>query len=98
MLSEEDVRHIAKLARIALSDEDVSKFAKRLSVVLDYMDILNECDVSEVEGTNQVTGLENVCDKDEVVKSQSSPEELLACSELPVDSNQIRVLPAIKGI
>ena len=96
MLSEEDVRHIAKLARIALSDEEVVKFSKQLSGVLDYMDILNECDVSSVEGTNQVTGLENVSGKDEVVKAQAGREELLNCSELPVDSNQIRVLPAIK--
>ena len=96
MLDEKQVRHVAKLARIALTDAEVKKFTKQLSGVLDYMDILNEVDTKNVPETSQVTGLRDVFDKDEIVKGQASREELLECSELPVDSKQIRVMPAIK--
>jgi len=96
MLSEEEVKHVAKLARITLTDAEVKKFSTQLSGVLDYMDILSEVDVSETEGTNQVTGLNNVMREDDVKASPASREQLLETSELPVDSKQVRVLPAIK--
>lgn len=87
---------MAKLARINLSDSEVKKFAGQLSKVLDYMDILNEVDTSKVPETSQVTGLTNVMEKDEILPAQSSSEELLKCSELPIDSNQIRVSRVVK--
>lgn len=96
MLTEEEVRHVAKLARIDLKDKEVKKFSKQLSDVLEYMDILNEVDTESVELTSQVTGLNNVMRKDKVCDSKATREELLDCSELPKDSKQIRVLPAIK--
>lgn len=96
MLSEEEVRHVAKLARIYLTDDEVKRFSKQLSGVLEYVDILGELDTENVECTSQVTGLKNVLSKDEIGKVLCEREELLKCSELPLDSNQIRVLPAIK--
>ncbi|MFH1533799.1 MAG: Asp-tRNA(Asn)/Glu-tRNA(Gln) amidotransferase subunit GatC [Nitrospirota bacterium] len=96
MLSEKEVRHVAKLARIELTDSEVKKFSGQLSGVLDYMDILKEVDTEGVEETSQVTGLQNVLGADEVVAGRCKREELLECSELPVDDKQIRVLPAIK--
>jgi aspartyl/glutamyl-tRNA(Asn/Gln) amidotransferase C subunit len=95
MLTEEQIRHIAKLGRIALTDEEVERYTTQLSDVLDYMEILNELKTDDVEGTNQVTGLENVLDADIVHGSQSTPEELLKCTELPVDTQQIRVKKTI---
>jgi len=96
MLTDDQVRHIAKLARIHLSDDEVKKFAKQLSDVLDYMDILNEVDTEGIAETGQVTGLKNVMEKDEVLTAQSSRSELLGCSELPIDSKQIRVINVMK--
>lgn len=96
MLTEEQVRHVAKLARLKLTDEEVKKFAGQLSGVLEYVDILKEVDTEGVEITSQVTGLKNVMRKDEVVSSEAKREELLACSELEVDSNQVKVMNAIK--
>ncbi|PIZ76713.1 Asp-tRNA(Asn)/Glu-tRNA(Gln) amidotransferase GatCAB subunit C [Candidatus Peregrinibacteria bacterium CG_4_10_14_0_2_um_filter_38_24] len=96
MLTEEQVRHVAKLARLKLTDEEVKKFAGQLSGVLEYVDILKEVDTEGVEITSQVTGLKNVMRKDEVVASTATREELLACSELEVDSNQVKVMNAIK--
>jgi len=96
MLDEDKVRHVAKLARIELKDEEVKKFTGQLSGVFEYMDILNEVDVSKVKETSQVTGLSNVMERDELVPSQSTREELTSCSELPIDSKQVRVLNIIK--
>lgn len=95
MLSDDQVKHVAKLARIKLTDEEVKKFGKQLSSVLAYIDILSEVDTKDVAETSQVTGLTNVMEKDEVVKGQSCREELLGCSELPVDGKQMRVLKTI---
>lgn len=96
MLDEKTVRHIAKLARIGLSDDEVKKFTPQLSVVFEYMDILKEVDTKDVAETNQVTGLRDVFEEDKVIKGQASREDLLECTELPVDSKQVRVMPAIK--
>lgn len=96
MLTEEQVRHIAKLARIRLSDEEVEKFTTQLTGVLEYVDILKEVDTDKVPETSQVTGLCNVMEEDIVMPPQSSREELLGCSELPLDGNQIRVMRTVK--
>lgn len=96
MLTEEQVRHIAKLARIRLTDEEVKKFSKQLTDVLEYVNILAEVDTKDVVETSQVTGLKNVMEEDRLIPSQSSREELLAMSELPVDSNQVRVIKVMK--
>lgn len=96
MLNDDQVKHVAKLARIKLTDEEVKKFGKQLSSVLEYIDILAEVDTKNVTETSQVTGLINVMDKDEVIKGQSTKAELLKCSELPVDSGQVRVIRVVK--
>ena len=96
MLTEDQVRHISKLARIRLTDAEVKKFSKQLSGVLDYMDILNEVDTKNIVETSQVTGLKNVMEEDVILPAQSGREELLKCSELSVDGNQIRVKRIVK--
>ncbi|MBD3360518.1 Asp-tRNA(Asn)/Glu-tRNA(Gln) amidotransferase subunit GatC [Candidatus Peregrinibacteria bacterium] len=96
MISDDQVRYVAKLARIALSDEEVNKFSEQLSKVIGYMKILNEVDTKNVKETHQVTGLKNIMEKDIVNPSKCKRDELLECTELPVDSNQIRVKHAIK--
>jgi len=96
MIDEKQVRHIAKLARIDLTDAEVKKFTKQLSGVFGYMEVLNELDTKNVKETSQVTGLSNIMEKDKVEKGLLTREELLQATELPIESNQIRVLPAIK--
>ena len=88
-LTEEEVRHIAKLARLTLSDDEVKKFSKELSSILEYIDMLQELDTENVEPTAQVTGLENAYRKDEIQPSQATKEELLRCSPLPIMNDQI---------
>ncbi len=65
-LSKEEIQHIAKLARLELTDKELEKYGGQLSAVLNYIDQLKEVDVKGIEPTAQVTGLENVLREDEI--------------------------------
>lgn len=94
MLSNEEIQHIAKLARLGLKDGEAEKFLQQLNDILGYVEQLKEVDTEGVEPTSQVTGLENVSRTD-VVEPFCTKEELLGCTELPVERDQIRVKPVI---
>jgi aspartyl-tRNA(Asn)/glutamyl-tRNA(Gln) amidotransferase subunit C len=81
-LSKADVLHVAKLAKITLSEEEVEKFGKQLSEVVNYVGQLNEVDTQGVEPTSQTTGLEDVFRTDELGKGESlTKDEALSSSE-----------------
>lgn len=65
-ISVEEVKHIANLARIRLTDKEVKKFQKQLADIINYFDLLNEIDTKGIEETSQVTGIVNKLRKDEV--------------------------------
>ena len=65
MLSRDEVLHVAKLARIALSQEEKRKFQKELSAILDFVKKLKEVDVSGVEPSFHSIPLKNVMREDE---------------------------------
>jgi aspartyl-tRNA(Asn)/glutamyl-tRNA(Gln) amidotransferase subunit C len=71
-----DVRHVAKLANLSIKEEDIEKFETQLSEVLDYINKLDEVDVTNVVPTSQVTGLENVSRVDEPRPSLTQEEAL----------------------
>ncbi len=71
MLTVEEVRKIALLARIELNDEEVAKFQKDLSVVLDYVEELKQVNTEGLEIVSQVTGLQNVQRDDEPVVAEN---------------------------
>ncbi len=96
MLSLDQVKHIAKLARIGISDPEAEKFSRQLSSILEYVELLNEVKTEGIEPTSQVTGLTNVTRTD-AAKPFCTREELLACTELPVEDNMIRVKQVIKN-
>lgn len=59
MISKKEVKHIAGLARIGVSEEEIEKFSQDLSSILDWIEQLKEVDISGVEPTAHITGLEN---------------------------------------
>jgi len=75
-LSTEDVRKVALLARLRLSDEETERMQQQLSSILDYMTILGEVDVDGVPPTAQVTDVVNVLRPDEVRPSLPVDEAL----------------------
>ena len=65
-LDKKQIEHIAALARLELTPEELLKYGSQLSRVLDYIDQLQEVDVEGVEPTAQVTGLKNIFREDEI--------------------------------
>ncbi|HEY5816543.1 MAG TPA: Asp-tRNA(Asn)/Glu-tRNA(Gln) amidotransferase subunit GatC [Solirubrobacterales bacterium] len=65
MIEREQVLHVAKLARLRLSDDEVERMAGELSGILDHVDRIGELDLDDVEPTSHVVALENVLRPDE---------------------------------
>jgi aspartyl-tRNA(Asn)/glutamyl-tRNA(Gln) amidotransferase subunit C len=59
-----NVPHVAKLASLPLSDDELNKFDKQLEETLKYIESLQEVDTKNVQPTAHVTGLENVTRED----------------------------------
>ena len=64
MISRKDVQHIARLARIELSEAEEMKFEKELSAILDFVAKLNEVDTTRVEPLAGGTDLKHVMRED----------------------------------
>ena len=73
-LTQEEVKKIASLCRISLSESEVLKFQKELTTILDYVSELQQVDTEGVEEVSQVTGLSNVFRPDQVVPSEITDE------------------------
>lgn len=72
----EEVKHIAKLARIELADSELDKFRGDLNKVLGYIEILKNVDTDGIEPLAQVTGLENSL-REDVAMQSPLPDDLL---------------------
>jgi aspartyl-tRNA(Asn)/glutamyl-tRNA(Gln) amidotransferase subunit C len=59
-LSREQVQHIARLARVGLSEEDIGRFSEQLSEILDYFERLRQVDTEDVPPTAHTLPLHNV--------------------------------------
>ena len=91
MLEKKDIEHIAKLARLDLSEDEKEKYRAQLSDVFGYIDQLQEVDTSNVEPTAQVTGLENGFREDKV-KNWDENERESALEQAPeIENHQVKV-------
>ena len=70
MLTKQEVKHIAKLARLGITEKEEEKFSKELSSILDYIEKLKEVDISGVEPTSHPHFSENVMRADETDSSK----------------------------
>lgn len=64
MISKDEVKHIAELARIGLDEKEIEKFSVDLSSILDFIEQLKEVDTDKVEAMAHITGLENITRED----------------------------------
>lgn len=81
-LTKKDVEHVARLAKLSISNKELEKYLKQLDEVINYIGELNEVDTESTEPTSQTTGLENVTRADELSPQQSlSNQEALAGTE-----------------
>ena len=65
-LDETQVRHLAKVAQLELTDTEIQQYAEDLSAILDYFDMLQSVDTAKVAPTAHVSGLANITRPDEV--------------------------------
>ena len=70
------VEHVARLARIELSEEEKRLFTIQLNAILDYFKILDEAETEEVQPLLSVLGLSNVWRRDEIRPSLPVEEAL----------------------
>ncbi len=76
-LTSAEVAHVARLARLSLSDDELERMRSQLSNILAYIELLQEVDVAGVAPTAQVTGLATVLRPD-VVADGLTREQVLA--------------------
>jgi aspartyl-tRNA(Asn)/glutamyl-tRNA(Gln) amidotransferase subunit C len=81
-ISLKEVQHIAHLARLELSEEELEKYSRQLSDILTYMDKLNELDTSNIEPTSHVIPLKNVFREDKAQITLSVDEALKNAPEV----------------
>lgn len=75
-ISREDVQHVAKLARLSFSNEDLELFTNQLNQILTYMDKLNELDTAHVEPTHHALAITNAFREDAIRPSVSNEKSL----------------------
>ena len=75
-LSYEQVKHIAWLARLGLSEAEVERFSIQLSNILENFEILKEVDTANVAPATQTIPLQNVFREDKIAKSYRQTEVL----------------------
>jgi len=76
MIDEKQVQHVARLARLKLSEQELKCFSAQLSKILDYINQLNEVDTSSVEPMSHPLDLKNVFREDGVKPSLPRDEAM----------------------
>jgi len=76
-LSREEVLHIARLARMGITDDEVDTLSDQLSDILDNFEVLQQVDTDDVPPTSQSIALNNVI-RDDTVAVSYSPEDILS--------------------
>lgn len=84
MITIKDVEHVARLARLALSDEEKDTFTKQLDEIVDYFNLLNEVDTENVQPMAHAVPMKNVLRDDEAYQ-ELSRDEMLSISGFEED-------------
>lgn len=91
-LTKEEVKHVANLARLAITEEEAEKFAEQLGKITDFAEKLNELDTTNVEPTTHVLPLVNVMRED--VATKGLDREVMMLNVKEQEDGQVKV-PAI---
>lgn len=77
----QDIKYIARLARIRLKDEQLERLTKQMDKILDYVNQLTSLDTKDVSPTSHILGMKNVFRQDKV-KPSIPKEEMLRLAPL----------------
>ena len=92
MITIKDVEHVAKLARLELTEEEKELYTKQLGAVLEYVNQMNEVDTSNVKPMSHAVDFVNVM-RDDTVYYDHTKEELMA--NAPEEENGFFRVPKI---
>ena len=91
-ISREEVLHIALLARLGLSEDEVDKLSEQLSNILENFEILKQVDTTSIPPTAQSIDLQNVVSDDEIAPSLPSNEVLANAPQKVADFFKVRAV------
>jgi len=91
-LTEDQVRHVAKLARLNCTDEQISSFTGQLDAIISYVSQLEEVDTSGVEPLAHCLSVHNVFRSDEVTISLTTDQVL---SNAPQSDGEFFLVPKV---
>ena len=91
-ITEEQVKTVAKLARLNLNDAEISQFSVQLSDILQYIEKLNQLDTAGIEPLAHCLAISN-CLRDDVVKPSLGTEKTL--SNAPDTDGRFFIVPKI---
>lgn len=92
-ITRDDVAHVADLARLALTEDELDRFTEQLAAVLDHAADVEALDVADVPPTSHPVPLENVL-RDDVVAPTLDRAEVLAQAPA-VEDDRFRVPPSL---
>ncbi|OGF32230.1 hypothetical protein A2533_02235 [Candidatus Falkowbacteria bacterium RIFOXYD2_FULL_35_9] len=95
MISKDEIEHLAKLAKLELTEQEKNKFTGQLDSILMYFNQIDEVDLDGVEVSDHITGLQNVMRPD-VVSQDIDPDDLLR-GVPEVEENQVKVKPVLNN-
>ncbi len=91
-ITKKEVEHVADLARLSLSDDELEKMTGQLDTILSYMDTLNTLDTSQVQPTTHVFSVSNAFREDIVQESLSQTD---AVKNGPLQDGQFFQVPKV---
>ncbi|NCU41842.1 MAG: Asp-tRNA(Asn)/Glu-tRNA(Gln) amidotransferase subunit GatC [Candidatus Moranbacteria bacterium] len=91
MLSSQDIKHVANLSRIELSSEEEEMYRKEMSVILEYVQKLDELDTDGVEPIGHITGMINSYREDVSYDGSVQEKEALMKNVPEVKNKWVRV-------
>ena len=91
-LSREEVLHIARLARVDLTEEEITRFSEQLSNLLENFEVLQQVDTTGVPPTAQAAALQSVMREDEVAPSFPADDILANAPRREGDCFRVRAV------
>ena len=89
MIDREQVLHVARLARLELTDDEVERMSRELSAILDHIEVISELDLDGVPPTSHVVDVSNALRPD--VVTPSLPREVALANAPAVAGGGFRV-------
>ncbi len=90
-ITKDEVKHLAKLSNISLSESEVENLRGDLENIVNYINQLNELDTENVEPTYSVSENQNIWREDEIDNYGVGKEELLALAGENIEAGQVKV-------